>query len=74
MLGILGNMFVFQVQGEIYWPQEKGKDVYVGNMVISLQTVSIKPHWTERLISVNIPETKQFTTIVHLQFTEWSER
>ncbi|XP_045472120.1 tyrosine-protein phosphatase non-receptor type 23 isoform X2 [Harmonia axyridis] len=70
VLCVLGDN---EIQGEIYWPQEKGKDIYVGNMVICLQNITVKTHWTERLISISIPDKKQFATIVHLQFTEWPE-
>ncbi|XP_044752950.1 tyrosine-protein phosphatase non-receptor type 23 isoform X2 [Coccinella septempunctata] len=60
-------------QREIYWPPDCGKDYHVSNMVLRLQSINTKTDWIERLISINIPERKQFATVLHLQFTDWPE-
>lgn len=61
-----------ELQKDIYWPVEKGKDLYVGNMKLSLQNITIKNDWIERLIYLSIPEKKVNLTIFHLQFNLWN--
>ncbi|KAL3280960.1 hypothetical protein HHI36_004185 [Cryptolaemus montrouzieri] len=60
-----------EIGTEVYWPTERGKDICFSNMVISLQSVITKKYWNERLITISIPEKREFSTIVHLQFTDW---
>ncbi|CAG9825233.1 unnamed protein product [Phaedon cochleariae] len=56
---------------DVYWPKEKGQSMSVLNMVITLQSVIVKSHWTERLIAVNLPEKRDSRVVMHLQFTSW---
>nr|XP_023015123.1 tyrosine-protein phosphatase non-receptor type 23 [Leptinotarsa decemlineata] len=60
-----------EIADEVYWPNEKGQSLNVLNMVISLQSIIVKSHWTERLISVNVPEKRDSRVVMHLQFTSW---
>ena len=46
----------------------------MGKIRLSLNSVNVKPNWTERLISVAHPETKVSKVLVHLQFTVWPGR
>ncbi|XP_018579784.1 tyrosine-protein phosphatase non-receptor type 23 isoform X2 [Anoplophora glabripennis] len=60
-----------EIGQDVYWPKEKGQHLNVLNMVISLQSVIVKSHWIERLISVNLPEKRESWVVMHLQFTSW---
>ncbi|RZC41776.1 tyrosine-protein phosphatase non-receptor type 23 [Asbolus verrucosus] len=60
-----------EIGSEIYWPKEKGRDLTMAGMVISLMSVTTKPHWVERLISITIPEKRDSRVVMHLQFTSW---
>ncbi|XP_050309351.1 tyrosine-protein phosphatase non-receptor type 23 [Anthonomus grandis grandis] len=62
-----------EMGSDIYWPNEKGQNLTIlnQNMVLSLQSVVVKPHWTERLIQLTLPEKKESWTVMHLQFTSW---
>lgn len=58
-----------ELGSDIYWPCEKGRDLSIPGMLISLISVTPKPHWIERLISINVPEKRDSRVIMHLQFT-----
>ncbi|KAJ8943850.1 hypothetical protein NQ314_009620 [Rhamnusium bicolor] len=60
-----------EIGNDVYWPKEKGQHLNIQNMVISLQSVIVKSHWIERLISVNLPEKRDSWIVMHLQFTSW---
>ncbi|XP_059485040.1 tyrosine-protein phosphatase non-receptor type 23 isoform X2 [Neocloeon triangulifer] len=60
-----------ELNGEIYWPTQRGEELAIGKLRISLNSVNVKPSWTERLISITHPETKISRVLVHLQFTVW---
>ncbi|ENN77425.1 tyrosine-protein phosphatase non-receptor type 23 [Dendroctonus ponderosae] len=62
-----------EIGDEIYWPKEKGQTLSIlnQNLVLSLQSVVMKPHWIERVISLTIPEKKETWNVLHLQFTSW---
>ncbi|KAK9888811.1 hypothetical protein WA026_001034 [Henosepilachna vigintioctopunctata] len=60
-----------ELGGDVYWPTESEKNIIISNMVISLQSISKKNHWTERIITISIPDKKETSTLVHLQFTVW---
>ncbi|KAF4517207.1 hypothetical protein B566_EDAN005260 [Ephemera danica] len=60
-----------ELQGHVYWPAQKGEELSVGKIRLSLQTVNVKSHWTERLITLVQAETRIKRVIVHLQFTTW---
>ncbi|XP_050516886.1 tyrosine-protein phosphatase non-receptor type 23 [Diabrotica virgifera virgifera] len=60
-----------EIGEDIYWPKEKGSSLNILNMVITLQNVIVKSHWTERLIAINLPEKRESRVIMHLQFTSW---
>ncbi|CAH0557308.1 unnamed protein product [Brassicogethes aeneus] len=60
-----------EIGNDVYWPKEKGQNLTVSNMVISLQSVIVKTNWVERLISVAIPEKRESWVVLHLQFTSW---
>lgn len=60
-----------EIGSDIYWPQEKGRDLLFPGMVISLVGLTVKPHWIERLISISIPEKKESKMLIHLQYTAW---
>jgi tyrosine-protein phosphatase non-receptor type 23 len=56
---------------DVYWPAEKGRDLALSGMIVSLVSVTVKPHWVERLISIGIPEKRDTRVLMHLQFTSW---
>ncbi|XP_063922824.1 tyrosine-protein phosphatase non-receptor type 23 isoform X2 [Zophobas morio] len=56
---------------DVYWPTEKGRDLALSGLVVSLVSVTVKPHWIERLISIGIPEKRDSRVLLHLQFTSW---
>ncbi|KAL1501415.1 hypothetical protein ABEB36_006738 [Hypothenemus hampei] len=62
-----------ELNNDVYWPQEKGRNLTVLNdtLVVSLQSVVVKPNWTERIISLTSPPTRECWTVMHLQFTSW---
>ncbi|KAG5896890.1 hypothetical protein JTB14_033528 [Gonioctena quinquepunctata] len=60
-----------EIGDDIYWPREKGESLNILNMVLSLQSVIVKSHWTERLISINVPEKRDSRVVMHLQFMSW---
>ncbi|KAJ8921018.1 hypothetical protein NQ315_015814 [Exocentrus adspersus] len=60
-----------EIGDDVYWPKEKSRPLSVLNMVISLQSVIVKSHWVERLVSVNVPEKRESWVVMHLQFTSW---
>ncbi|XP_049813399.1 tyrosine-protein phosphatase non-receptor type 23 isoform X1 [Schistocerca nitens] len=60
-----------ELEGQIYWPQEKGSELTMGKMKLSLQSCNVRPNWIERIISVSLGETRARRVIVHLQFTAW---
>ncbi|XP_030747813.1 tyrosine-protein phosphatase non-receptor type 23 [Sitophilus oryzae] len=60
-----------EIGDDIYWPTEKGKNISISNMVLSLQSMVVKPNWIERLILISIPEKKESSVVMHLQFTSW---
>lgn len=67
-------LYDFQIGEDVYWPKEKGQSLNFLNMVITLQSLIVKTHWVERLISVNIPEKRESWMVMHLQFTSWPGR
>ncbi|KAJ8972454.1 hypothetical protein NQ317_017454 [Molorchus minor] len=60
-----------EIGDDMYWPKERGQPLNILNMVITLQSVIVKSHWVERLISVNLPEKRDSWVVMHLQFTSW---
>lgn len=58
-----------EIEGQVYWPVEKGTELAIGRMKLSLQSTNVRKHWVERIIYVNDSRTTH--TVVHLQFTEW---
>lgn len=58
----------------MYWPREKGQNLTTGNMVITLKNETIKQNWTERVISVALPELRESRIVLHLQFLAWPGR
>lgn len=67
-------MGLLQIGEDVYWPKERGQDLTIANMVISLQNVIVKQYWTERLISVALPELRESRVVLHLQLTCWPGR
>lgn len=59
----------YEIEGQVYWPVEKGTELVIGRMKLSLQSTNVRKHWVERIIYVNDSRTTH--TVVHLQFTEW---
>ncbi|XP_054282630.1 tyrosine-protein phosphatase non-receptor type 23-like [Macrosteles quadrilineatus] len=55
--------------GGRYWPTEKGVEMIVGRVKLTLQTCNTCKHWVERIIYVT--DTRLAKVVVHLQFTEW---
>ncbi|KAF7268015.1 hypothetical protein GWI33_018816 [Rhynchophorus ferrugineus] len=60
-----------EIGNDVYWPSEKGKNLNVLNMVISLQNIVVKPNWIERVILISVPEKKESWVVMHLQFISW---
>ncbi|XP_060518621.1 tyrosine-protein phosphatase non-receptor type 23 isoform X2 [Cylas formicarius] len=60
-----------EIGDDAYWPKEKGRNLNISNMVLSLQSVVPKSDWVERLISITVPETKESWVVMHAQFTSW---
>nr|CAD7437881.1 unnamed protein product [Timema bartmani] len=60
-----------ELNNQVYWPLEKGQELAMGKMKLSLQSSNIRPHWTERILSICVGETRVSRVIVHLQFTAW---
>ncbi|KAJ9584232.1 hypothetical protein L9F63_021437, partial [Diploptera punctata] len=60
-----------ELQGQIYWPTQKGEELAMGKMKLSLQSSNVRSHWTERIISITVVETRASRVIVHLQFSAW---
>lgn len=60
-----------ELDGQIYWPQEKGSELAMGKMKLSLQSCNVRQNWVERIISMCLGETRARRVIVHLQFTAW---
>ncbi|CAB3366076.1 Hypothetical predicted protein [Cloeon dipterum] len=60
-----------ELNGEIYWPTQRGEELSMGKLRLSLNSMNTKPSWTERLISITHTETKMSRVLVHLQFSVW---
>nr|CAD7405110.1 unnamed protein product [Timema poppensis] len=60
-----------ELNNQVYWPLEKGQELAMGKMKLSLQSSNVRPHWTERILSICVGETRVSRVIVHLQFTAW---
>uniref|UniRef100_A0A1B6CFF6 protein-tyrosine-phosphatase n=1 Tax=Clastoptera arizonana TaxID=38151 RepID=A0A1B6CFF6_9HEMI len=58
-----------ELNSQVYWPNEKGSDMVVGRLKITLQSCKICKHWIERIIYVTNTHTAR--VVVHLQFTQW---
>lgn len=63
-----------ELDGHIYWPTEKGQELAMGKLKISLQSSNVKGHWIERIMSLSVPETRSVRVVVHLQFISWPGR
>lgn len=60
-----------ELEGQVYWPVEKGQELAMGKMKLTLQSSNARSHWIERIVSVCAPESRATRVIVHLQFTAW---
>ncbi|KAL0274013.1 UNVERIFIED_CONTAM: hypothetical protein PYX00_006557 [Menopon gallinae] len=60
-----------ELEGNIYWPTEKGQELAMGKLKISLQSSNVRTHWIERIMSLCVAETRVTRVVVHLQFTSW---
>ncbi|XP_069698409.1 tyrosine-protein phosphatase non-receptor type 23 isoform X3 [Periplaneta americana] len=60
-----------ELQGQVYWPIEKGQELAMGKMKLTLQSSNVRSHWVERIVSVTAVEARVTRVIVHLQFTAW---
>ncbi|KAK6622648.1 hypothetical protein RUM43_008490 [Polyplax serrata] len=60
-----------ELNGHIYWPQEKGQEVEMGKLKVSLQSCNVRSHWVERILFLSGTESKATRVVVHLQFTAW---
>ncbi|KDR21340.1 Tyrosine-protein phosphatase non-receptor type 23 [Zootermopsis nevadensis] len=60
-----------ELEGQIYWPLEKGQELAMGKMKLTLQSSNTRSHWIERIVSVCANESRTTRVIVHLQFTAW---
>jgi tyrosine-protein phosphatase non-receptor type 23 len=58
----------------VYWPVEKGQELAMGKMKLTLQSSNTRSHWIERIVSVCAVESRATRVIVHLQFTVWPGR
>lgn len=56
---------------DVYYPTEKGQDLVYGRLRLSLESVNIKSHWTERTITISVIEPRMTRVVIHLQFTSW---
>lgn len=46
----------------------------MAEMVISLQNVAVKAYWTERIVTITLPEQRESKVVLHMQFTAWPGR
>ena len=58
----------------MYWPVEKGQELGMGKMKLTLQSSNARSHWIERIVSVCATESRATRVIVHLQFSAWPGR
>lgn len=63
-----------ELDGHIYWPTEKGQELEMGKLKISLQSSNVRTHWVERILSLSVIETRATRVVIHLQFTAWPGR
>ncbi|KAI5742988.1 hypothetical protein M8J77_013320 [Diaphorina citri] len=55
----------------VYWPVEKGQDLDLPKLRISLQSRNLRGPWTERILSLQDQDRKVTHVVVHLQLTSW---
>ncbi|XP_046386380.1 tyrosine-protein phosphatase non-receptor type 23 isoform X2 [Ischnura elegans] len=60
-----------ELEGQFYWPREKGAEMPMGKMKLVLQTCNTRTHWVERVFSLTMTDTRATHSIVHLQFMSW---
>ncbi|PNF24579.1 hypothetical protein B7P43_G03064 [Cryptotermes secundus] len=60
-----------ELEGQVYWPVEKGQELAMGKMKLTLQSSNNRSHWIERIVSLCAVESRATRVIVHLQFTVW---
>ncbi|XP_063228884.1 tyrosine-protein phosphatase non-receptor type 23 isoform X3 [Bacillus rossius redtenbacheri] len=60
-----------QLEEQVYWPADRADDLVLGKLRLSLQSSNVRPHWTERILSLAVGETRVSRVVVHLQFTAW---
>lgn len=65
-------MLVLQMEGSVYWPVEKGVEMVMGRVKLTLQSTNTCKHWVERIIYIT--DSRLSKVVVHLQFTEWPGR
>lgn len=63
---------MLQMEGSVYWPVEKGVEMVVGRVKLTLQSSNTCKHWVERIIYIT--DSRMSRVVVHLQFTEWPGR
>lgn len=60
------------MEGSVYWPMERGVEMVVDRVKLTLQSSNPHKHWVERIIHVT--DTRLTRVVVHLQFLEWPGR
>lgn len=60
------------MEGSVYWPVEKGVEMVMGRVKLTLQSTNACKHWVERIIYIT--DSRLSKVVVHLQFTEWPGR
>ncbi|BES89352.1 BRO1 [Nesidiocoris tenuis] len=58
-----------QMGGDVYWPNQKGSDLILGRIRVSLQSCNVRNHWAERIFTVTDGKSSKVT--IHLEFTAW---
>ncbi|KAL1458289.1 hypothetical protein WDU94_008450 [Cyamophila willieti] len=60
-----------ELDSPVYWPTEKGQDLSLAKLRISLQSRNLRGSWTERILSLQDQDKKTTHVVVHLQLTAW---
>ncbi|XP_026679628.1 tyrosine-protein phosphatase non-receptor type 23-like [Diaphorina citri] len=64
-------MVLIWLDTPVYWPVEKGQDLDLPKLRISLQSRNLRGPWTERILSLQDQDRKVTHVVVHLQLTSW---
>uniref|UniRef100_A0A8D8SC24 Tyrosine-protein phosphatase non-receptor type 23 n=1 Tax=Cacopsylla melanoneura TaxID=428564 RepID=A0A8D8SC24_9HEMI len=60
-----------ELDSPVYWPTEKGQDLSLAKLRISLQSRNLRGAWSERILSLQDQDKKTTRVVVHLQLTAW---